>query len=343
MFRDSVRVERAHAVREVVAFDVEGGVRERARRLAGAIVGRETVGRLVGALDAVVRRRERDVEAAVVLRSRVDVARDELKPELVGRAPAELRVQRRVVGAVVVVQHRVCRLRVEPVGREARAREYVVERVGVAREHPVELAARVRAGLDPDAPAEAAAPGARDHVHDAAGVRAIDEALRAAQDLDALEVGRRDQAVEIRRGLGAARVERFYSVDDQQRAVAVLAADPKRRVLARAARVRDADARLRAQRVGERLVTAQLDRGAVDHRHGRAELAARRRDEARGHDDFLGPLGRGLGLRARRRHRREQRAERARRERARRGGGKSAGERRGRAARRFVAHSTIKS
>ena len=282
MFRDSVRVERAHAVREVVAFDVEGGVRERARRLAGAIVGRETVGRLVGALDAVVRRRERDVEAAVVLRSRVDVARDELKPELVGRAPAELRVQRRVVGAVVVVQHRVCRLRVEPVGREARAREYVVERVGVAREHPVELAARVRAGLDPDAPAEAAAPGARDHVHDAAGVRAIDEALRAAQDLDALEVGRRDQAVEIRRGLGAARVERFYSVDDQQRAVAVLAADPKRRVLARAARVRDADARLRAQRVGERLVTAQLDRGAVDHRHGRAELAARRRDEARG-------------------------------------------------------------
>ncbi len=112
--------------------------------------------------------------------------------------------------------------------------------------------------------------------------------MRAAQDLHALEVVGREQAVEVRSNLRATRVHSLDPVDDQLRAVPFFAADAQRRRLAVAAAIRDADARLRSEQVGQPVVPAQLDCLRVDHGDGRADLAFGYGDQGARHDHFFG-------------------------------------------------------
>src|SRR5690606_38550895 len=123
-------------------------------------------------------------------------------------------------------------------------RDEEVRTLVAARRARVEPARAERAGLERYAPARRARAAACQHADDAARVRAVDEALRPAQHLDALDVARDQQRLEGRDGLRAARIDRLDAVDQQHRPVTLFAADAQRGELAGAAAVRHADARL---------------------------------------------------------------------------------------------------
>src|SRR5690606_36280262 len=263
-----------YAVGQAVAGDVRVAVREDVAEPIGPVVRRQAPGRLLRGRGAVVRGRK---AAAVEAHTRVDVPGDELHAQVVARVPAELRVQGRVLRAVVVHENRIGRLRIEAVGLEVRDRYEVVAGVPAACDARFELARAEAAVLDAHAAAEVARSGPCQHVDDAARVGAVHEALRTAQHLDALEVPGRQQAVERGRDAIGGRVHRLDAVDVKHRTVGFLAANAQRRRMPASAAVADPDPGLGAQHVGERRVAPELDLRSGDDGYGRADLAPRRR------------------------------------------------------------------
>src|SRR6185503_15939551 len=146
-------------------------------------------------------------------------------------------------------QHGVGRLRVEAVGRKVIDGNVVVASGVAARHARVHAARTERAALERHPAPDRSFAAARHDVDDAAGVGAIQKALRTAQDLHSLQVVRGEQAVEVGAYLRAARVDGLDPVDEELGPVALLAANAQDRRLAGAAGVRDTDAGLRAQQV----------------------------------------------------------------------------------------------
>ena len=141
-----------------------------------------------------------------------------------------------------------------------------------------------------------------DHAADRAG--AVQRRHRAANDLDALDIGQRIGAeIECARGVGG--VVQRHAVAQHQHLVGVGAADEHAGVAARSAGLADMDARNRGQRVGQRRVAALLDGLAVDDRDAGGNVDDRRRHARRGDDSF------GRDLRRARRRARAPRSARA--------------------------------
>jgi hypothetical protein len=189
------------------------------------------------------------IEAAVVSRRRIDVACDGLQPQLVRHVPAELRMERRVVGAIVVAQRGIGALRIEAVGLEIGHRDVEVAAIVAAGQTAAELPRGKLAALDGEAAPEAVGSPAGDDADDPARVGAVHESLRPAQHLDAFHVGGAEHAFEARRRLRRARIDGLDAVDQQHRPVALFAANPQRGRLAGSAAIADADAGLGAQQV----------------------------------------------------------------------------------------------
>src|SRR5690606_37675204 len=98
---------------------------------------------------------------AVEAHGGIDIARDELHAQRVRRVPAELRVQRRVLGAVPVPKNRIGGLRVEALRFEIGDGDEVVAFVAAAEKARVELARVEAPVLDAEACPERSGTGAR--------------------------------------------------------------------------------------------------------------------------------------------------------------------------------------
>jgi hypothetical protein len=129
----------------------------------------------------------------------------------------------------------------------------------------------------------AAAP--RREMHDAAdGVGAEDRALRAADDLDPLDVAERQEA-EVEAAAEAVRADAVYQ---DQRVVRLASAREDRGQRAASAAAAHGEAWRRAQRVGHRLELAGAQRAGVDDRGRRGRLRPRPRHRGGGDDDRFG-------------------------------------------------------
>src|SRR5690606_15455703 len=200
-------------------------------------IGREPISQLIGRALAVMSRRE---AASVEARRRIDIPGDELQPQVARRVPAELRVESRVLRAVLVAQNGIGRLRVEAVGLEPGRRDEVVSRVAAAGKARVELTCREIAVLDTDPPSEIALACMRHDIDDAARVGAVHKALRPSQHLYALDVAGCQQAVETGLDVRSCRIDGLDAVNIENRAIRLLAANPQRRRLAGPSAVADA-------------------------------------------------------------------------------------------------------
>ena len=139
--------------------------------------------------------------------------------------------------------------------------------------------------------------GLGDDVDDAADrVRAIEPALRAAQDLDAVDVGG-EELREIERAVGRARIADIDAVDEHLGMIGVGAAHEDRGHAARTAGLHDIQAGHVLQHLGQGALLLSLDLVAGDDRDAAAELIFGRRHARRAGDDDRG----GDGDRRRRR------------------------------------------
>ena len=131
----------------------------------------------------------------------------------------------------------------------------------------------------------AAARDQVDHAADRAG--AVERRHRAADDLDALDVGEGIDAEVERAGCVGGIVQR-HAVAQHQHGVRVGAADEHAGIAAGTAGLADADAGDGGERIGQRGVAAFLDGLAVDHRDAGGDVEHRRGDARGGDDDFAG-------------------------------------------------------
>ena len=261
-------------------------VSELARRIRGRIRERQEGGVVLGAVEAVA---AAELEPDAVRDVDADPAGDAGAPGAVGlEAPGRKIAQARdavseagEAGAV-----------------EGGKAEGVVDPAVAARDRALRLLGAEAAGLDRDVGARRSAAALGDDVDDAAHrVRPVQRRLRAAQDLDALDVGE-DERRKIELAPGRRRVVDADAVDQDERMAGFAAAQAHGLDLPGAAVLGDGQARRAAQEVADVAHARLLDLLGRDDRDGAAGALDRLRRPARGDDDVgsvgLGEYGRGL-------------------------------------------------
>ena len=285
----------AEQVGDEPAIDVS----ELARRVRGRIRERQEGGVVLGAVEAVA---AAELEPDAVRDVDADAAGEAGAPRAVGlEAPGREIAQARDAVAEAGEAGRV----------EGGKAEGVVDAAVAARDAALRLLGAVAAGLDRDMGAGRAAALPGDDIHDPAHrIRPVQRRLRAAQDLDALDVGE-DERRKIELAPGRRGVVDADAVDHDEGVARFAAAHAHGLDLPGAAVLGDGEARRAAQEIADVAHARLLDlvrrddgdgaAGALDRLRGAAwgdDDVGLERASARGHDGIDKENGREAACRA---------------------------------------------